>query len=337
VPGILTSTAEVPPAVEQWFNRRLLVRVTPRLVHSRMAMREPMPKNSGRTVVFRRFEALPLALAPLAEGNPPTGKVLDTTEVTSTIRQWGDYVTVSDFAEMVVESRPLRQASNALAEQAAQTIDALGRDAYSVGTNVFYGGAVASRALLTTVTHKVDQPLLERMTRALDNANTMRFTEMITASTRISTFPIRPAYWAVVHPNVTFSLRRLTDWINVEEYSSQGGVLEAEVGAWGSIRFLESTQAKFHLGGGGTAAGDVKSTGGLADVYTILLFGKEAVGVVPLSGETLENILHPAGSGGVMDPLDQRATSGWKRVGTELILNDLFLARGEVTVGDMAA
>lgn len=334
MPGVLTSTADVPPAVTSWFNRELLVRVVPKLVHSRVAKREPLPKNSGHTMVFRRFEELALATPPLLEGNPPTGKVIDTTEVNVQIRQWGDFVLVSDFAEMVVESRPLREANKMLSEQASRTIDALGRDAYSIGTNVFYGGAVSSRSSLTTTTHKVDVTVLERVIRSLDSNNTRKFTEMREASTKVNTFPIGAAYWAITHPNVTFTLRTLPNWINVYEYSSQMKTMEAEVGAWGNLRFLETTQAKSYLGGGGSASGDVKSTGGLADVYTILVFGEEACAVVPLSGESLENIIHPAGSGGVMDPLNQRATSAWKRTGAELILNDNFLARIEVTVGD---
>lgn len=336
--GVLTTSSVVPPAVTSWFSKGLLVRATPYLAHALVAQRKPLAGRSGNTIVFRRFNALALATTPLTEGVTPTGKSLSNTDISSVIKQYGDYITVSDLVQAVIESDVLREGTKILAEQTGQTLDALLRDAFSGGTSVFYGGTATQRSDLTTTTHKIDAAKLDQIIRYFGQQNASLFNEMISASTKVDTHPIRPSVWAITTPEVIFDLDKLgsSGWIPATNYADQGPVHEAERGAYKGVRFLESTQAKSYAGGGGTASGDVKATGGVADVHTILFFAKNAVGTVPLDNMSLENIIHPKGTAGPADPLNQVGTMGWKRTGTELILNDNFMTRAEVTVGDTA-
>lgn len=334
--GILTRSTDVTPMVSAWASKELLVRALPKLVHGRVAQRRPLPGKSSKSIVFRRIEALALATTPLVEGVAPLGKALSNTDVTFTINQWGDFVPLTDLIEAVVEHPVLIEATRVLAEQAGQTLDALMRNAFVTGTNVFYGGAAAGRSSLASTAHKVDTSILRRVIRSLGRNNAAMFTEMIDATDSISTQPVRPAYWAITTPEVYFTLNTLTGFIPVSNYSDTGPVMDAEVGAFENIRFLVSTQGYSIAGGGTTASGDVQSTGGLADVHTILVFGQDAVGTVPLDNLSFENIIHPKGTGGPADPLNQVGTAGWKRTGTEGILNDNFMARIEVTVGNTA-
>ncbi len=331
--GVLTSSTTIPPAVASFFDRKLLMRAVPMLVHAQVGTRRSLKQRNGNTIVFRRFNALGLALAPIVEGIPPTGSQLSKTDVSVTLQQWGDYVTVTDFGKATIESPILDEASEVLSEQAGQTLDALIRDVVAAGTNVFYGGAVASRASLTTTTHKVDTAILDRIIRNLRSNNAKQFREMISAGSKISTFPVRPCYVGITTPDVKFTLETLPGFISVEEYASNDGIMEGEFGAYKDIRFLSSSQAKTFAGGGGTAVGDVKSTSSNADVGTLLVFGREAFGIVPMDGMSLENIIKPLGSAGVGDPLNQLATSGWKHTGARVIFNDNFMARAEVTLG----
>jgi N4-gp56 family major capsid protein len=331
VPNITTSLV-IPPAVQSYFDRKLLMRALPYLAYDKVAQRRGMKQRNGNTIVFRRFEALALALAPLTEGSPPTGKQLSKTDIQVTIQQWGDYVTLTDFGRATVECDLLNEASDVLGEQAGQTMDALLRDVASAGTSVFYGKAAASRNLLVDDTFKVDGPVLDRAIRFLLEQNAKMFTEIVSASTKFATFPIRDAYIAITHPDVVFTLQEMPGWISVEEYASDGQTMNGEVGAYKNLRFLQTTQAKVLPGGGGTMTGtNTKATGGLADVFFINVFGKEAIATVPLDGMSMENIIKPLGSAGVADPLNQLSTSGWKHSGARKTLNDNFMCRIEVT------
>lgn len=65
------------------------------------------------------------------------------------------------------------------------------------------------------------------------------------------------------------------------------------------------------------------------DVYSTLILGADAYGVTELEGGGLRNIVKQLGSGGTADPLDQRATTGWKALKTAEILVQEFLVRVE--------
>ena len=65
------------------------------------------------------------------------------------------------------------------------------------------------------------------------------------------------------------------------------------------------------------------------DVYSTLIIGANAYGVTEIDEGGLKNIVKPLGSGGTADPLDQRATTGWKALTATKILVDEYLVRIE--------
>lgn len=67
------------------------------------------------------------------------------------------------------------------------------------------------------------------------------------------------------------------------------------------------------------------------DVYATLIFGANAYGVTKVSGLGLEHIYKPLGSGGTSDPLNQRATAGWKASKTAVRLVEEYMVRIEST------
>lgn len=81
------------------------------------------------------------------------------------------------------------------------------------------------------------------------------------------------------------------------------------------------------------AAGDVIYPGEAGaqgrDVYSTLVLGSNAYGVSEIEEGGLKNIVKPLGSGGTADPLDQRATTGWKALTTTKILVDEYMVRIE--------
>ncbi len=65
------------------------------------------------------------------------------------------------------------------------------------------------------------------------------------------------------------------------------------------------------------------------DVYSVLFIGKDSYGVVDVEGMNLEMIYKGLGEGG-SDPLNQKATNGWKAMQISKILNDNWILRAEV-------
>lgn len=327
----LTNTSNFPPAVREDLFKDLLLRTTPELHYAKVAKKAPKAGKSGDTLIFRRVEALSKAKIPLVEGVAPNGQRLTKTDVSTVLKQYGDYVPLTDWVQAIMDHPILMNANEVLSEQLAQTLDELDGDTFVTGTNVLYGGTASSRTDLLDTSHIVSATLLAKAIRTLQGANAKMFTKEISATDKVATSPVRPAFWAVTTEDVQYDLENLTGWIPSTNYASSMQAMPGEIGSYRNIRFLVSTQAIKFLAGGGSASG-VQATGGTADVHTIMIFGKEAVAEVPLSGKSTENIVHLAGSAGPADPLNQYGTSGWKNASSRVILNDNYLIRLEVSV-----
>ncbi len=65
------------------------------------------------------------------------------------------------------------------------------------------------------------------------------------------------------------------------------------------------------------------------DVYATLILGDNAYGTTQLSGEGLQHIVKQLGSAGTSDPLNQRATVGWKANKVTVRLVEAFMVRVE--------
>ena len=65
------------------------------------------------------------------------------------------------------------------------------------------------------------------------------------------------------------------------------------------------------------------------DVYATLILGDNAYGTTQLGGEGLTHIVKQLGSAGTSDPLDQRATVGWKANKVTVRLMEAFMVRIE--------
>lgn len=67
------------------------------------------------------------------------------------------------------------------------------------------------------------------------------------------------------------------------------------------------------------------------DVYLTLILGDDAYGVTEVTGGGLQHIVKPLGSGGTEDPLNQRATAGWKAIKTAERLVEQYMVLVEST------
>lgn len=85
----VTTQGSLAAEAKTFYNRQLLERALPKLVHAAFAQQRPLARRSGKTMEFRKFSALAPALTPLTEGVTPAGNSLDTTAITASINQYG--------------------------------------------------------------------------------------------------------------------------------------------------------------------------------------------------------------------------------------------------------
>lgn len=84
-----TSPASLANEVKTFYDRTLLERALPQLVHARFAQQRPIGRRQGKTIEFRKFTALAPNVTPLTEGVTPAGTDLAVTAITAAINQYG--------------------------------------------------------------------------------------------------------------------------------------------------------------------------------------------------------------------------------------------------------
>lgn len=321
-----TTLTQIPPGVQAFYDRNLLMRAQPAEIHGRFGQKRPIPKNGGNQIKFRRYTQLAAATTPLTEGTTPAGSSLAVTDLTSTLAQYGDFVTLTDMVSMTNQDAVITEATDVLGDQAGTTIDQIRRDVLVAGTNVAYANGVAARV---NVNVKFTNADLDKAIRFLNVQNAKFLKNQINAGTGIGTGSVRQSYISLVHPDVQYDLESLTGYRALSDYGSQEGTIENEVGAYKNIRFITSTNCKIFAGGGAAGTTVYKNNGVNFDVYVTLIIAENAYGVCPLSGEAMNTYVKALGSAGTADPLEQRSTVGWKATTTTKILNDSWLIRLE--------
>jgi len=315
------TTTSVVTHVRAFYDRQMLEKAKPHLVHTWFGQIRDIPQNSSDTIKFRRYGLLSAATTALTEGQTPAGSSLSVTDLTATAAQYGDFVTLTDELETETEDPIIMEMNDILGQQAGNTFDQLCRDVLAAGTSIQYASSAVSRGTVTS-TMKMNVAEVREAVRTLKVQNATKITSMISPTPGIDTIPVNECFVGIVHPNTVYDLKADPEFVPVENYPSQSGVMPGEVGKIDEVRFIESTNAKVF-----TASG----SGGI-DVYATLILSANAYGVTRVAGKALQTITKPLGSAGSADPLEQRSTHGWKGYFVAKILNDSWLVRIEHAV-----
>ena len=309
-----TTTQEgLSAEMKTFYDMTLIDEASANLVHDQFGQKRPIPKNGGKTIEFRKFSPLAKATTPLTEGVTPSGNSLTVTNITATVRQYGDFIVQSDVLELTALDNTILEATKLLGRQAGATLDTVVRNVLQAGTNVTYCPKLAADGTETAVTSRADLDATAQLT--VDVVN------QVVAKLRAQNAPtINGKYVAIIHPYVAYDLMRDPAWIDAHKYAQPENLYEGELGEIGGVRFVQSTEAKVYTGTGCPT--------GLA-VFGSLFFGDGAYGVTEIEGGGLETIVKQKGSAGTADPLDQRSSVGWKALKTAELLIPNYLVRVE--------
>ena len=327
-----------------FYNKALLKRLVPNLLFYKYGQKKPLPKNSGNKVNFRKFNSLKPALTPLAEGVTPEGSNLNITKVEKAVKQYGDYVVVSDILDMLGIDPVITETSEVLGEQGGLTIDTVVGSEIAKTTNVFYAGEASTE---NAITAKASGEDIKKIARNLRKTNVKPFADGY--------------YIGIISPEQAYDLQSDSLWQDVSKYNGGEDIKKGEVGKIHGVKFIESTNLPKVMTYAKTQDEEVDASKRyytLADgVYSIvknpvkeslstyyegtetlhcaMIFGQDAYGVVDVenSAEGKPSIIvKNAGSAGTADPLNQRSTIGWKALFTAVILNDLAICNYETKI-----
>src|SRR3990167_9532550 len=144
-----TTITQVASGVNNFYDRVMLKAARPLLVHTKWAQVKDIPRNNSEIIKFRRYTLLSAATTALTEGTTPSGSQLSTTDVSATVAQYGDYVTLTDFLQITTLDPILTETADILGQQAGNTLDQLCRDVIVAGTTVQYASTATQRTEVT--------------------------------------------------------------------------------------------------------------------------------------------------------------------------------------------
>lgn len=289
----------------------------PNLVHGQFAQKKTVPKNGGKSVEFRKYKPYGVA-GKLTEGETPMGNKLEVSVINAELAQYGDYTAVTDVVSLTAIDDNLLVAARQHGDQAALTSDTITREVLAGGTNVLYAGGVSGRASLNA-----------KLTAA-DIKNAVRKLKRKNAKT------INGSYVCIISPDISHDLTNDEAWIDVHKYASPEEIFNGEIGKLYGVRFVETTNAKIFESSSDINLPSAKDgfmaaagASGKAAVFATIVLGADAYGEIELAGGNLKHIFKNFGSGGVSDPLEQRATSGIKFWQSAVRLSEEYMVRIE--------
>lgn len=310
-----TETGSLSAEMKTFYEKRLLDQAEPLLVHNQFGDKYPIPANNGKKIEFRKYSALPKALTALTEGVTPAGNSLTVTTVEGTVKQYGDWIQLSDMLQMTAIDNNVVQATKLLSSQAGRTLDTVTREVLAGGTNVIYAPKVVDGAETEVLSRSALTPecvltpfVVMRAAATLEAMNTPK---------------IDGSYVLIIHPYCRETLQESPGWVDVVKYKEGNNTFSGEIGKIGDVRVVTTSEAKVI----NDSTCPVVEDSTYYSVFTSLLLGANAYGVTELENGGLQHIVKQLGYG--EDPLNQRSSCGWKATSAAVRLCEEYMVRIE--------
>jgi N4-gp56 family major capsid protein len=271
---------------KEWYNRNLLENAREKFIVSNFTAKKSQPKFEGNTAIFSYYENIPPFDTALAEGETPPGSTLAKINVRASQGTYGAFVPFTDDLDIYGEDG---------ANFKSDVTSNLGGAAGETQELLLLKAAIGSN---TDIVFDTDlSQTLNTAELALRNALAVKFTSMITGSTKYSTTTVRPAYVGIVDPDGALLLESLAGWKPVEDYGYSDGLLPNEVGSRRGVRYCETT---------------LMPKEDATDKLQCLIFGEEVLAEVGIRGKKkIETIIQDLGQGG-NDQLNREGSIGSK-------------------------
>lgn len=156
--------------------------------------------------------------------------------------------------------------------------------------------------------------------RSLLGNNAYTIMDNIEGEDRFGTAPVRDAYFALCHTDLTSDLDGVDGFIQKNQYPSPMNALSSEWGAVGNLRFLVSSIGSI----------SPNASGNGNDVYNIFCVGLEAYASIEQDGYSASFIYIPPQIAG--GPLALNCSVGYKFAEVPRITNDLWVLNLRATL-----
>lgn len=230
---------------EKFLVAKLLARSYQNLVMGSLCDKVSMKEGAGKTAYMVRYKRMNVPVAALTEGTTPTESSFELEEVTVTLDQWGDFLEITDVAELTTKHPVMAQAQALLADNAARVMDREITNVVLAGTNVIYGDGTATGRSGVTAAMTISDGLLKDARADLTIDGAPPFGGPAGDSKQVSNgFPRGSGYILVCGPEVVNDISSPSTsygtFVSYAVLQDGSKLLTGEIGKWLNFRILES-------------------------------------------------------------------------------------------------
>lgn len=313
--ALLTTSGNLSPQYQKYFNKKLLAAVIPEIHLNESAEMYDLPADAGAKSVsmFRYDSASANNVVDLSEGVPiSVFSDMTLTEINVPLVQRGEVIKMSDILGATNLFNALERATERLGQDCALKADNVSRDELVInGTNEIFAGTATSFTTLSGLTNTAGQAIIDDILR----------TRTILKRNNTPTFA-GGTYSGHFAAEVIHSFLLDQDLREILRYPGQNDkIFKGEVGQFFGVRVIENTNSYQEV----TTENVYVTTPVTNMIYSNLVCGKGAFGVAKLAAQSpfSPRIIVTAGAD-KSDYLDQVKTAGFKSYSAAKILNANF-------------
>ena len=312
-----TNSGNLPPAVQESFNTKLLSTRQQRNIHLALATRYRMEKGSGDIQIMRRYQRLKTAPVPhsVQMNNSPVQQ-LGVVDIKAQINWYSTWVLITKQVTLINKDPVLNEVAARLNQSMRETEDELMRDKLLGTASVIHcvGGANGDNPTELTASD------IDGVTATLQNNDGEFITEAIGGEDKIGTGPVSESYIAMCSSRLIGQFENVSKFKPKADYPMKDNLSSAEWGSINYVRFLISSAGSVTVGG--SALG--------ADVFNIFIAAQESHAMIEQDGVSAKFIYHGPGWGD--DVAELRQTAAWRMAQANQITNDSWLLNLKCTL-----
>jgi len=266
--GNTTASAGLAHLATVWYNRRGLDQLKKRFRFYNACEPDMVPRRSGKTVQWFRYNLLGANTTPAPEGTVGNSNTLSSTTLSGTVAEYSDFITVSTLLDETAIDPIVQNGAEQLGYSAGLSVDTIIKAAFDGQS-----GAVLSPATLGTYATVDD---LRRCKAILEGAD------------------VRPKddryYYAILHPYIIYDIKSdstaggfidLMKWADPKVFLEPANPFDDPVGIVDNVKIWATT--------------NVTTTGSAPNVlYSSYVVGRGAAGAVDLQGSGPSKIEDPS-------------------------------------------
>ena len=213
----------------------------------------------GSSVKFTIFSELADAISTLAETTDLTPTTMADSQVEVTLAEYGNTINTTAKLRGTSFLDVDAVAANLIGYNAGSSIDTVVANILKAATNVIYGGGGSTTPTSNATVQAED----------IIEANDVRIATAQLRGSKAQTF--NGMYMGFIHPDVSYDLRRETgaaSWRDPHNYVDTAQIYNGEIGAFESVRFIETPRAPLDLTGGSAST---------VDLYQTIIMGRQSL------------------------------------------------------------